>query len=97
MLKTEYTLIDSDRVQARWMRVDDAIRYSTIPRTTLYQLINDGTLRTANLKRKGNKHGIRLIEIASLDEYIAKQTSGGSKGPGARSQIKQRAKQEVSV
>jgi len=84
MLKTEYTPIDSAHVQPRWMRVEDAIRYSTIPRTTLYELINDGTLRTANLKKKGNKTGIRLIEIASLDEYIAKQTSGGSRSAPSR-------------
>ena len=78
MLKSELTLIDSADLQPRWFRVEDVIHYSTIPRTTVYELINNGTLRTACLKKKGNKNGIRLVEKSSLDEFIAKHTSGGT-------------------
>jgi hypothetical protein len=76
-LKHEYPKAPELEDEAAWT-LDTLI---TIPRTTLYELINEGVLRTAHLKRKDNKTGIRLIQIASLDEYIAKQTSGGRSAP----------------
>jgi hypothetical protein len=71
------TLIDSATIQPRYLKVRDAVRYSSISHTTFYELIASGEIRTVALLKKGNVAGIRLVDIQSLDEYLAKHAVGG--------------------
>jgi hypothetical protein len=73
------TLIDSASIKPRYLRVRDAVRYSSIPYTTFYEeLIKGGLVRTSVLFKKGNKAGIRLVDIRSLDEFLARHAEGGT-------------------
>jgi hypothetical protein len=78
MKLSEGALIDSSSIRPRWLRVKDAVRYSSIPHTSFYELINSGEIRTAALLKKGNNASIRLVDIESLDEYLKKHSQGGT-------------------
>jgi hypothetical protein len=41
-----------------------------ISRSTLYNLISDGVVKTKLVRRRGNTKGIRLISVESLRAYI---------------------------
>jgi hypothetical protein len=60
----------------RWARLEDAARYSTLGRTTLYDAIKSGAVASYKLGPKGRKKSVRLIDLHSLDEFIR---SGGKK------------------
>jgi len=51
----------------RWRDVE---RHFGIKRGTLYNLINEGKIKSVMLRRKGNVHGCRLIHLASISEYL---------------------------
>jgi hypothetical protein len=51
----------------RWQ---DVQRLFGIKRGTLYNLINEGKVKSVLLRRKGNIHGCRLIHLASLSQYL---------------------------
>jgi len=62
-----------DRVAARWLRIDQAVKYSGINRSRLFRLIADGTLKSAALKDHPHaKRGIRLIDKFSIDSHLEK-------------------------
>jgi hypothetical protein len=77
MERFEGELIDSASIRPRYLRVRDAVRYSSIPHTSFYELIASGEIRTVALRKKGNVAGIRLVDIQSLDEFLAKHSEGG--------------------
>jgi hypothetical protein len=72
------TLIDSASIKPRYVKVRDAVRYSSISNTSFYELIASGEIRTVALRKKGNIAGIRLVDLQSLDEYLAKHSEGGT-------------------
>jgi len=41
-----------------------------IGRTTTYQLIKEGAIRSALVRRRGRVSGKRLIDVASVREYL---------------------------
>jgi hypothetical protein len=43
-----------------------------IGRTSTYQLINEGAIRSALIRRRGRVSGKRLIDVASVREYLAR-------------------------
>ena len=51
----------------RWRDVE---RHFGIKRGTLYNLINEGKVKSVVLRRKGNIHGCRLIHLASISTYL---------------------------
>jgi hypothetical protein len=51
----------------RWR---DVQRHFGIRRGTLYNLISEGKVNSVLLRRKGNVHGCRLIELESVRAYI---------------------------
>jgi hypothetical protein len=78
MEKFDDALIDSASIQPRYLRVRDAVRYSSVPHTSFYELINSGEIRTIALLKKGNKAGIRLVDKESLDAFMLKHAEGGA-------------------
>jgi hypothetical protein len=57
-------------MKPEWLRLPDAIRVSGIGRSTLYQLLGDGSIKSVVLRKRGNQRGIRLISADSLRAYI---------------------------
>jgi hypothetical protein len=77
------TLIKEDigAVEPRWLRLDDAVKFSGIRRSKLYELIRRGAIRSACLREDDNVRGTRLVNAASLDNYITKHTGVWSIAP----------------
>jgi hypothetical protein len=65
-------------MKPEWLRLPDAIRVSGIGRSTLYQLLNDGSVRSVVLRKRGRQRGIRLISADSLRTYIESFMLGGT-------------------
>jgi hypothetical protein len=66
-------------MKPEWLRIPDAIRVSGIGRSTLYQLISSGSIKSVLIRKRGCQRGIRLISADSLRAYIQSfATEGGS-------------------
>lgn len=63
---------------AKWLRISEAARLYQISRSRLYELINDGTVRSASLKKRHHVRGSRRLLAASLDDYFARHATGGA-------------------
>ena len=57
----------TETIQPRWMKVATAVRYSGISRSSLYELLNSGKIRSHRIG------GSRLIDRESLDAFISSQ------------------------
>jgi len=68
-------------VQPRWLKIDDAVRFSGICRSKLYSLIKRGAIRSACLREEDNVRGTRLVNAVSLDAYINKHEGVWSEAP----------------
>ena len=68
-------------VQPRWLKIDDAVRFSGICRSKLYSLIKRGAIRSACLRDQDNVRGTRLINAPSLDHYIHQHEGVWSEAP----------------
>jgi hypothetical protein len=53
-----------------WLKVSDAVRRFSIGRTSIYELIRNGSIKTALIRKRGNTLGCRLISTDSLRQYI---------------------------
>ena len=51
----------------RWQ---DVQRLFGIKRGTLYNIANEGRIKSVSLRRKGNVHGCRLFHLASISQYL---------------------------
>jgi hypothetical protein len=61
-----------DRVAARWLRIEQAIKYSGINRSKMFRLIADGAVKSASVKEQGATRGIRLVDRYDLDLFLEK-------------------------
>jgi hypothetical protein len=71
MLKSELVIEEPVDVRPRWLRVAAVAKYYSIPRSRIYELLNEGAVRTAVLKKKGNQRGIRLICADSIETMLS--------------------------
>lgn len=55
---------------AEWERVPGIIRRFQLKRTKIYELINLQLIKSANVHRRGNIRGIRLVSVASVRSYL---------------------------
>lgn len=53
-----------------WLRPADVRAFAGIGRSLLYELIQEGKVRSVRLRREGRLGGVRLVSAASLLEYI---------------------------
>jgi len=58
---------------AQWLRIPDAIRASGLCRSSLYQLMREGKIRSVCLRPSNGLKGVRLINAASLNAFIESQ------------------------
>ena len=53
-----------------WLRIPDAVRLYGIGRSSLYELIAEGKIKSVCLRQRGSTRGIRLLSADSLSRYI---------------------------
>ena len=61
----------SQPLQPEWARIPDAIKFSGIGRSRLYQLFDSGEVLSVCLRDPQKVRGIRLINLKSLNDYIS--------------------------
>jgi hypothetical protein len=59
-------------VERNWLKLPDSVVYSSLSRSKLYALIDEGKIRSVCLRDKDKARGIRLISRPSLDAYLSK-------------------------
>ena len=53
-----------------WLRISEATRCFGIGRSSLYELIAEGKIKSASSRKRGNVRGVRLVSADSLSNYI---------------------------
>jgi hypothetical protein len=66
----------SKGTRPEWLRVADAVRYSSISRSLLYELLKAGQVESRVLRKRGRVRGIRLVSVDSLNQFIKALPSG---------------------
>ena len=61
--------------QAEWGRFDDIERVFGLRRSTTYNLLRQGVIRSAAVRRKGARNGVRLIDLQSVRDFLKAQSS----------------------
>ena len=61
----------ADQVECEYLRPRDVYRRFQIGQSTLYRWIREKRIKSILLRDPGCKQGTRLIEAASLREYLA--------------------------
>ncbi len=68
MLTREIVIDEPER--PRWYRVATVRRIYSLSTVRVYELLNEGTLESVVFRRKGNKRGIRLISVESVERHM---------------------------
>ena len=55
-----------------WLSVKNAVARFEISRSSLYELIQNGAIKSSCLCKRGNIRGKRLISFDSLNSYVEK-------------------------
>jgi hypothetical protein len=61
-------------VEPEFVRLADLQRLFGIKRGHAYQLMHDGAIQSVCLRRRGHKRGVRLVSVASVREYLKRQS-----------------------
>jgi hypothetical protein len=67
---TRVVVGDFSKAEPEWCRVPDVFRIFGIRRGSLYNLLKDGEIKSVCLRRRGYKQGQRLIQIASVRDFL---------------------------
>lgn len=68
-----------------WARPEDAATLFSLSRSLVYELISDGTVRSASLRRKGAARGVRLVSVPALEAYISAAADATARRIAAKS------------
>lgn len=60
-----------------WLRPNKVPHYFGIGRSRVYELIAEGKIKSVSLRRRGQKHGTRLISYDSVSAYLESLAKGG--------------------
>lgn len=60
-----------------WLRPKEIPSYFGIGRSKIYELIAAGKVRSVSLRKRGQKHGTRLVSYDSLAAYLEMLAEGG--------------------
>lgn len=68
-----------------WLRPNQIPIYFGIGRSKAYELIADGKVKSVSLRKRGQKHGTRLVSFDSIAAYLESLAEGGEIGGELRS------------
>jgi hypothetical protein len=60
----------------RWMRIRECVRIYGLSRSYLYELMQNGEIRSASIRRKGAQKGVRLLSVDSIESFIRNCSEG---------------------
>ncbi len=60
-----------------WLRPKDIPKFFGIGRSKSYELIAAGKVKSVSLRKRGQKHGTRLVSYDSLASYLETLAEGG--------------------
>ena len=58
----------------KWGRFGDVRAIYSIRRSKCYELISAGLIKSAVIKQKGARSGVRLIDMESVEDFIRSNT-----------------------
>jgi hypothetical protein len=64
-------------LRPEWLRPKDVPKIFGIGRSKTYELIASGKVKSASLRKRGHKHGTRLVSYDSLAAYLENLAEGG--------------------
>ena len=64
-------------LKPEWIRPKDVPRIFGIGRTRIYELIAENRIKSISLRKRGQRHGTRLISYDSLSAYLDSLVQGG--------------------
>ena len=59
-----------DTCEIEWARLPNVERMFGLKRSKAYELIQTGEIRSSCIRRKGAKTGVRVIDVASVREFL---------------------------
>ncbi len=68
------TTPDNFEASPEWGRLEDVQRLFGIRRSTCYELIRRGDIRSAAVRKKNARTGLRVIDLASVREFLRANT-----------------------
>jgi len=57
-------------IKPEWVRVPEAVKVSGLSRSSIYELIGSGKIKSFSNRARGNQRGIRLISYDSLLGFL---------------------------
>ena len=66
----------ADRIEPEYLKVDDCHHAFGLSRGFLFPLLISGQIRSVHIKQPGRSRGIRLVDVKSLREYLARYEVG---------------------
>ena len=76
---TATTTNNTTPVEPEWVRPGVAADRFGLSRPYLYHLMSEGVVRYRSLKRPGASRGPRIVNVASLRDFIELDAEGGEK------------------
>jgi hypothetical protein len=70
LMRTQHQQAD----QKKFGRIEDVNYIYSIRRSKLYELIGSGLVKSAVIKQKGAKSGVRLIDMESVESFLRANT-----------------------
>jgi hypothetical protein len=64
-------------LKPEFIRPKDVPRYFGMGRTAVYELIAANKIRSVSMRKRGQRHGTRLISYDSLKNYLESLATGG--------------------
>jgi len=77
-----------------WLKIAASVHYSSLSRSKIYELIDEGEIRSVCLRDKDKVRGIRLVSRPSLDSYLSKfENIKGQPVPGRKGRKSKKEKE----
>lgn len=64
-------------LKPEWIRPKDVPRFFGLGRTATYTLLAEGKVKSVSMRKRGQRHGARLISYSSLKDYLESLAEGG--------------------
>lgn len=64
-------------LKPEWIRPKDVPRFFGLGRTAVYELLAKNKVRSVSMRKRGQRHGARLISYDSLKNYLESLAKGG--------------------
>jgi hypothetical protein len=59
-------------IEPYWLKIPASVRYSSLSRSKIYELIEEGEVRSVCLRSRDKTRGVRLVSRPSLEAYLSK-------------------------